>query len=114
MIKQYATLEENSNGIYFNHIGLNPKYAYHYGVTDKDKIYEIILDKHEDQSEPNWDAIDYWGWLDFDNNEYKTIWPNYKLFHCCFPYGVKAEEKSGKGKAVRLKLISYEKYNQMD
>ena len=90
-----------------------------YSVADfyddaRDKIYEIILDKHEDQSEPNWNSIDYWGWLDFDDNEYKIIYPNYKLFHCCFPYGVQVEEKSGKGKAVRLKLVSYEKYNQMD
>lgn len=38
------------------------------------------------------------------------IWQNYRLFHCCFPYGVKAEEKSGKGKSLRLKIVSYEKY----
>lgn len=114
MIKQYATLEEKNGEIYFNHIGLNPKYAHYFGVSDKDKIYEIVLEPHEDQSEPNWNDIDYWGWLDYEDNEYKIIWPNYKLFHCCFPYGVDAEEKSGKGKSVRLKLVSYEKYNQMD
>jgi hypothetical protein len=114
MIKEYATIEEKNNEIYFNHIGLNPKYAHFYGVNDKNKIYEIVLEPHEDQSEPDWNALEYWGWLDYEDNEYKMIWPNYRLFHCCFAYGVKAEENSGRGKAVRLKLVSYEKYNQMD
>ena len=110
MIEKYAVIQENNDGIYFSTIGLNPNFASAYGVKDTDKIYKVTFDIHEDQSEPKWNAQEYWGWEDFDDNQYKIIWPNYKLFHCCFPYGVKAEELAGKGKAVRLKLIRYEKY----
>ena len=112
MIEEYAIIQENDKGLYFTTIGLNPKFAHYWGVKDTDKIYKVTFDIHENQSEPNWDAQEYWGWLDFDDNKYKMIWPNYKLFHCCFTYGVKAEELSGKGKSVRLKLISYEKYTK--
>ena len=110
MIEEYAVICENENGIYFSTIGLNPKFAHYWGVKDTDTIYKVIFDIHEDQSEPDWDAQEYWGWLDKRENKFKMIWQNYRLFHCCFPYGVKAEEKSGKGKSFRLKLVSYEKY----
>lgn len=110
MIEEYGVIQyDKNNEIYFNSIGLNPKFAKSYGVKDTDKIYKVKFDIHEDQSEPNLNAIEYWGWLDFDDNKYKMIWPNYKLFHCCFPYGVKVEEQSGRGKSYRLKLVSYEK-----
>ena len=113
MIEKYGVMQYNENNeMYFSSIGLNPKFAHFYGVKDTDTIYKVKFDIHEDQSEPDWNALEYWGWLDFDNNTYSMIWPNYKLFHCCFTYGVKVEEQSGKGKSYRLKLVSYEKYNK--
>lgn len=111
MIEEYAVIHYNKNNeIYFSSIGLIPEFADFYGVKDIDKIYKVKFEVSEDQSEPDWNALDYWGWLNFDDNKFTMIWANYKLFHCCFTYGVKSEEQSGKGKSYRLKLISYEKY----
>lgn len=106
MIEKFGIKRENDDGTFFTRIGLEPTHAKMFGVNDTDEIYRLTFDIHEDQSEPDWNAIEYWGWLDFNDMEYKMIFPNYKLFHVCFPYGVKASEDSGKGKSYRLKLVS--------
>ncbi len=106
MIEKLGIKQENDFGTFFNRIGLEPNHKKMFGVKDTDEIYRLTFDIHEDQSEPDWNAIEYWGWLDFSDMEYKMVFPNYKLFHVCFPYGVKAAEDSGKGKSYRLKLVS--------
>jgi hypothetical protein len=106
MIENFGIKQQNEDGTFFTRIGLEPTHAKMFGVKDTDEIYRLTFDIHEDQSEPDWNAIDYWGWLDFNDMEYKMIFPNYKLFHACFPYGVKASEASGRGKSYRLKLVS--------
>lgn len=110
MIEEYGVIQEKDNKIYFSNIGLDPKHSYCWGVTNSDKIYKVTFEVHEDQSEPKWEEQEYWAWFDKRDKKYKMIWPNYRLFSCCFPYGVLAEELSGKGKSVRLKLVNYEKY----
>lgn len=106
MIEHFGIKRQNEDGTFFTRIGLDPTHAKIFGVNDTDEIYRLTFDIHEDQSEPDWNTIDYWGWLDFSDMEYKMIFPNYKLFHVCFPYGVKAIEASGRGKSYRLKLVS--------
>ena len=106
MIEKFGVKRQNEDGTFFTGIGLDINHEKMFGVKDTDETYRLTFDINEDQSEPDWNAIEYWGWLDFSDMEYKMIFPNYKLFHVCFPYGVKASEASGRGKSYRLKLVS--------
>jgi hypothetical protein len=48
----------------------------------------------------------YYGWQ--DKGEYdkppSMIWPHWKSFSICFPYGPQAEAKHDKGRIVRLQV----------
>lgn len=45
---------------------------------------------------------DYWGWLGADKNYYHFVFYHKSLMEMCFPYGSKAEEERGRGRAVNL------------
>lgn len=47
------------------------------------------------------DNTPYWGWLDNDGN-ISMVYPRFISFEICFPYGVKAEELKGEGRATRV------------
>ena len=97
----HTTGVKSERGHYIN-MGITEKSAFLYGCNSS-QIENITFEVSDDQSPANTELMEYWGWFDFDDNKYKMIWPNYRLFHCCFTYGVKVEEQSGKGKSYRLK-----------
>jgi hypothetical protein len=49
-------------------------------------------------------AATHWSWVDASADEpaWALTWPSRAQFEICFPYGVKAEEEAGKGRAIRL------------
>jgi hypothetical protein len=101
----YGVKRENSYGEFFTSIGLNINHKYAWGVKDDEPIYDITFDIDDDQSEHR-EGIDYWGWLDYDEKRMTMVWSNWTQFFACFPYGVEASEKSGQGKAYRLKIVN--------
>jgi hypothetical protein len=44
----------------------------------------------------------HWGWMRTDADTPSMIWPSKPQFEVCFPYGYRAEEKAGKGRAMRF------------
>lgn len=45
----------------------------------------------------------YWGWMDPDGS-INMIYPAFVLMDMCFPYGSAAEEITGRGKVIRVKI----------
>lgn len=96
-------------GNHYKSFGVRREFPSLYGVNEDD-IVEVELGVHEDQS-PDSDntgqvmKADYWGWFDNGRNEFTMIWPKYFLLNMCFPYGIKAAEEVGQGKAFRLKIV---------
>jgi hypothetical protein len=101
----YGVKRDNSYGEFFTSIGLNINHKYAWGIKDDEPIYDITFDIDDDQSEHK-QGIDYWGWLDYDKKRITMIWPSWIQFSACFPYGIDVSEKSGQGKAYRLKIVS--------
>ena len=99
------------NGKYFQHFGINEKSAVLYG-DDVDDIEEVELKISENQLIPFSEQertdknVDYWGWFDNEREEITLIWHKRFLLNICFPYGIEATEKVGKGKAYRLEIVS--------
>jgi hypothetical protein len=62
----------------------------------KNDIVELEVEESEEG--------EYWGWLEFKNNEYRYIYPKRFMVDMCFPYGPQIEEKENKGRRVKLKL----------
>ncbi len=50
----------------------------------------------------------YFGWLDNNKEKPSMIYPHEVLYKICFPYGPEVEEKSGKGRTVRLNIREIE------
>lgn len=46
----------------------------------------------------------YYGWLDFRDDELDHIWPSEGQRDMCFPYGPAEEETRRRGRRVRLRL----------
>lgn len=106
--KKTAVLKD---GIY-QHFGIHPKTASLYGNKASD-IVEVTMRVSEDQEVPKHLTgpkapanPDYWGWFDSEDGEFTFIWNAYFLLDMCFTYGMKAEEKRGRGKAYRLEVVS--------
>ena len=75
------------------------------------KYYKLEFDLHSNQSEKDMKrAVDYHGWLDFENNVLRHVWGSRGQTAMCFPYGSKTEEEKGSGILLRLKLISFEEF----
>lgn len=95
---------------YFSHIGINPKFKKFYGVNEDEKIYDIEFEIHEEQNCPkDLNSIDYWGFLKSGEQEedMRLIFPNYKQFSVCFPYGISVEEENKTGKSYRLRVKNF-------
>lgn len=82
MIEKFGIKQENDIGTFYNRIGLEPNHTKMFGVKDTDEIYRLTFDIHDDQSEPDWNAIEYWGWLDFSDMEYKVNYPPINEWAC--------------------------------
>lgn len=99
---QYAHLSTNDSGNdWFTHI---------YGDVIRTRmcsdhpIFEITLEIDTNQ-EKNVGDVEYWGWLEGDGS-LSMVFAAYFLFNMCFPYGVEASEKAGKGIAIKLKIVN--------
>lgn len=100
-----ATIGKSATrGNYFHDFGIRPMFASIYG-RKPDDIVNVKCTISEDQTEHT--APDYWGWYNLIENKWETgglIQPSFLQFQMCFPYGYKAEEERGKGKAYRLDI----------
>lgn len=99
MTKQYCVkrYREQDGKVYYRNISPNIK-TVQMCVDKNEKIYEI------DISETNEIVGDtYYGWRN-DKGNISFIYPVITLVDICFPYGYKAEEDSGKGKLVVVKI----------
>lgn len=99
-----ATCTKADYGDFFTDFGIHKDHAHIWGAKSED-VLEVKMCISENQSPPDWNAQEYWGWYDFELKEFSLIFPNYKLLFVCFPYGIKSAEDCGKGKAYRLKII---------
>jgi len=100
----------------YHHFGIIPKAAYMYGDRPEDVIkckVTIIEDnvnlKKKYQSNYDANSTDYFGWIDYDDNDDKKcgihmIQPNIKVFSVQFAGGGDYEVSKGAGKIVRLKV----------
>lgn len=64
--------------------------------------YKIVLRESDGSESPK-----YFGWKDLKRCEYTMIFPFEGLVRMCFPYGVEAEEKEGRGRLVGFILEKY-------
>lgn len=98
----------NKKGDFYEHFGIHPTLVNLYGVKPED-IVEVEMKKSEDQSVQVFDKSmnsDYWGWFDFDRQEFSMIYAKYFLLNMCFPYGIKPCEEQNQGKAYRLEIVN--------
>jgi len=100
-----ATL--NRSGKYYQHFGIRKELVSLYGDNAED-IVEVELKISTDQSVPEGttEGADYWGWYDKDKGFGQMIYAQYFLLNMCFPYGIKASEERGQGKAYRLEIVN--------
>jgi hypothetical protein len=95
--EMYAYKFKGKNGVFFEHPGEKRWVElFHFN----EPIVKVRLTEDENGQ--------YWGWLDKDETEPSMIWPSEVQFRMCFPYGYEAEEKAGKGKAIRLSITEIE------
>ncbi len=102
-----ATL--NKKGKFYQHFGITPKLVSLYGDKVED-IVNITFKISDDQTvpAPNETSLsaDYWGWYDNEMEDFsQMIYAKRFLLQMCFPYGIKASEDNGQGKAFRLEII---------
>jgi hypothetical protein len=106
-----ATL--NERGDFYQYFGIHPKLACIYGEKPEN-IVEVEFKISEDQSIPPNDQSmnpDYWGWYDNDSKKFsRMIYTKHFLLEMCFPYGIKASEDKGQGKAYRLEIVLVHNY----
>lgn len=91
--------------LYYTHFGINSVTARVWGNKPSDVIkVRMMIAPDQTESEPP----DYWGWWSYTDKRFHMIWPSKAQFSICFPYGYKANEKRGEGKAYRLIVIKEE------
>lgn len=96
------------NNNHYNHFGIHPKLASVYGDKPED-IETLKMKISNEQTIPKlnnkYKVADYWGWYDNEKKKFTLIYAQYFLLNICFPYGLKAQEERGDGKAYRLEII---------
>lgn len=126
-VKENTKNYHNSEGkTYYGSFGIIPQLASMWARKEEDiitvkatiieedvLINNLLKDKNYDTN-----CIDYFGWIDFEDDETYSIhmiYPNIKLYFVCFPYGADAgrfyrtnlgihKEGDRKGMTVRLKI----------
>ena len=79
-------------------------------AIEREKEKQRIAEIHEEQNCPkDLNSIDYWGFLKNGEQEedMRLIFPNYKQFSVCFPYGISVEEENKTGKSYRLRVKKF-------
>jgi hypothetical protein len=93
------------NGKYYEHFGIRKEIAYMYGHKEND-VSDVEMKVSADQRLPvsnDGDMnSDYWGWFDFERQEFTMIYAKRFLLDMCFAYGIEAAEQAKQGKAYRL------------
>lgn len=91
----------------FNHFGIHPSTTQLYGDRVEDILdVELTLGLDQERPLPNsecWEP-DYWGWFDYNKNEFTMVYAQYFLLNMCFPSGIKIAEQCGRGEAYRLNV----------
>lgn len=103
-----ATLSKD--GSHYKDFGIHEMVASLYGADPKDIVeLEFVISTNQTPVEKNltsYEDSDYWVWMDKDgNSSQRLLWPQHFLLNMCFPYGIKAAEEAGQGKAFRVELI---------
>lgn len=106
--KTTAVVGRNNQVEYFTKFGIVPQLKNMYGVKKETPIYELEMRISSDQSEPNLEVHEYWGYYRYEDEKFTIIMPSMVMFNVCFPYGYKHEEEVGHGKAYRLEIVKSE------
>lgn len=93
------------NGKYYEHFGIRKEIANMYGHK-ANEVSDVEMKISVDQKLPvsndgDMDS-DYWGWFDFERQEFTMIYAKRFLLNMCFAYGIEAAEQVKQGKAYRL------------
>jgi len=104
----FALKDSNEKGTHYKNFYSNIK-GTQMCMGKSEPIFKIEVKISENQ-EKDVDPIEYWGWIDNEDNYISLIYPQYFLLSMCFPYGIEATEKKGQGKAIKLKLTKIEEY----
>lgn len=93
----------------FEHFDIRPITASLYGRS-ADEIVDVKLAVSSNQDRPtsndgNMD-VDYWGWFDYEKNDFTLIYAKRFLLDMCFAYGINGAEGANKGMAYRLEVVS--------
>jgi hypothetical protein len=95
------------NGKYYEHFGIRKEIAYMYGHKENE-VSDVEMRVSADQRLPvsnDGDMnSDYWGWFDFERQEFTIIYAKRFLLNMCFTYGIEASEQAKQGKAYRLEV----------
>lgn len=67
------------------------------GGCSKGKIVRVRL-------VPDSEHGNYWCWHDFEDNEYRHVYPSLILLKMCFTYGIEVEEERDRGIRVRVRV----------
>lgn len=94
MPDQWQMYAHDDEGLYTN-LGARPWVELH-GLRLPIVLVDVRLVADDDP------AATHWGWLETGADGPTMIWPSHAQFSVCFPYGYRAEEEAGKGRAVRL------------
>ena len=106
-----STATLSSDGSHYKDFGIHKVVASLYGKDPMDIVeVEFVISSNQTPVEKNSvqknDKPDYWVWICKEGDiAQRMIWPQYFLLNMCFPYGIKAEEERGNGKAFRVELV---------
>ena len=102
-----ATLNKKRD--FYQHFGIRSVLCSLYGDKPEDiVVVEFKISENQEVPQPNAPALnaDYWGWYDNNTKKFSMIYAQHFLLEMCFPYGTKASEEFGKGKAYRLEIVN--------
>jgi len=78
----------------------HPQMVKYYGSGEIHEVEVSVADMRSDTP--------YWGWLDFEDDEFQFIYPSRHGTEMCFPYGSKVMEEKGEGKMTKLNIKAVE------
>lgn len=94
---------EQDGKTYYMYIFSDPRSVKEY-MLKPEPIYKIDV---REAAEDEMSTTPYFGFLDSDG-EIKNIYPTSGLVDMCYPYGVLAEEKAGKGQMIKVIITEIE------
>lgn len=96
------------NGWFFEHIGIVPHLASLCGKRAEDIVQLEITVAENQELPPAGDnknfQPDYWAWWDNERQDFSLVYAKRFFLGMCFPFGLKIEEETGRGKAYRVNV----------